>query len=182
MDDKKFPKIKKSIEDFIYEEEGNIPRNKVVALGTMILVMSLLMYDEVFAGHRSHSSHRSHSLHSSGSGGGHSSHESHVSHSSHVSGFGSTGSSGGGTSSTTPAHGSHSNHSNHASHSNVSHYNVAKSAAGTHANTTVTTQVPDISVEDVSGIQVPNSNALNSLGKAVDVAISVPEKTLELGK
>ena len=24
MDDKKFPKIKKSIEDFIYEEEGNI--------------------------------------------------------------------------------------------------------------------------------------------------------------
>ena len=55
MDDKKFPKIKKSIEDFIYEEEGNIPRNKVVALGTMILVMSLLMYDEVFAGHRSHS-------------------------------------------------------------------------------------------------------------------------------
>ena len=24
MDDKKFPKIKKSIEDFIYEEEGNM--------------------------------------------------------------------------------------------------------------------------------------------------------------
>lgn len=174
MDNKKFPEIKKSIEDFIYEEEGNIPRNKVVALGTMLLVMSLLMYDEVFAGHRSHSSHGSHQSHSSGSGGGHGSHESHVSHSSHSSGSGSTG---GGTDNSTPAHGSHSNHSNHASHSNVSHHNVAKSATGTHANTTVTTQVPDISVEDVSGIQVPNSNALDSLGNAANIAISVPPET-----
>ena len=41
-----FSKIKKSIDDFLYEEEGNITRNKVVALGTMVLVLSLLMYED----------------------------------------------------------------------------------------------------------------------------------------
>ena len=60
MDNEKkelFPSLMKSLDDFLYEEEGNITRNKVVAMGTMVLVLSLLMMDEVFAGHRSHSSH-----------------------------------------------------------------------------------------------------------------------------
>ena len=70
MEEHLFPEIKKSIEDFIYEEEGNITRNKVIAMGTMMLILSLMMYDEVFAAHRSHSSHSSHASHSSGSGGG----------------------------------------------------------------------------------------------------------------
>lgn len=60
MEEHLFPEIKKSIEDFIYEEEGNITRNKVIAMGTMMLILSLMMYDEVFAAHRSHSSHSSH--------------------------------------------------------------------------------------------------------------------------
>ncbi len=47
MEEHLFPEIKKSIEDFIYEEEGNITRNKVIAMGTMMLILSLMMYDEV---------------------------------------------------------------------------------------------------------------------------------------
>ena len=60
-EDKKtlFPSIVKSLDDFLYEEEGNITRNKIVAMGTMVLILSLLMMDDAFAGHRSHSSHRS---------------------------------------------------------------------------------------------------------------------------
>lgn len=80
-----FPKLERSLEDFLYEEEGNITRNKMVMVGSLVLVLSLLMYDEVFAGHRSHSSHSSHRSHSSGSGGGHGSHSNHANHASHSS-------------------------------------------------------------------------------------------------
>lgn len=55
MADSFFPKVKKSITDFLYEEEGNIPRNKLLTLGSMILLLSILYADEAFAGHRSHS-------------------------------------------------------------------------------------------------------------------------------
>ncbi len=90
MADEKFPKIKKSIETFLYEEEGNITRNKVIAVGSMLIIMGLLFGTEVYAGHSSHSSHRSHS--SSRSGGSHESHVSHTSHTSHSSGGSSSGS------------------------------------------------------------------------------------------
>jgi len=86
----KFPEIKKSIEDFLYEEEGNVNRNKVLVMGSLMILTGIMLASDVFAGHRSHSSHsshRSHSSHSSGSGG-HSSHSSHVSHTSHTSGEG----------------------------------------------------------------------------------------------
>ncbi len=106
MSEKLLPEIKKSIEDFLFEEEGNITRNKVLTIGSMVLIMGVILGTEAFAAHsshRSHSSHSSHRSHSSGSGG-HSSHVSHVSHTSHVSGSG----------------GSHSSHSSAAtSHSNV---------------------------------------------------------------
>lgn len=52
MADSFFPKVKKSITDFLYEEEGNIPRNKLLTLGSMILLLSILYADEAFAGHR----------------------------------------------------------------------------------------------------------------------------------
>ena len=78
MADSFFPKVKKSITDFLYEEEGNIPRNKLLTLGSMILLLSILYADEAFAGHRSHSSHSSHGSHGSSSHG--SSHGSHSSH------------------------------------------------------------------------------------------------------
>ena len=50
-EDKKtlFPSIVKSLDDFLYEEEGNITRNKIVAMGTMVLILSLLMMDDAFA-------------------------------------------------------------------------------------------------------------------------------------
>ena len=107
MSEKLVPKIKKSIEDFLYEEEGNITRNKILTVGSMMLIMGVLLATEAFA---VHSSHRSHSSHSS-----HKSHSSHRSHSSHSSGS---------------YHGSHSSHSNthssHSSHTNVApHSNVA---------------------------------------------------------
>ena len=112
-----FPHIKKSIEDFVSEQDGNIPRNKVLTIGTMLMILGILMTDDAFAAHRSHSSHKSHSSHSSHSSGsgGHSSHESHQSHQSHTS---STGSTHGNAATYHSNAAPHSNHSNHASHAN----------------------------------------------------------------
>lgn len=123
-DDSIFPHIKKSIENFVNEEEGNIPRNKILTIGSMMLVLSILLASDAFAAHsshRSHSSHSSHSSHRSHSNSGHYSHYSHSSHSSHV---------------------SSSTHSNHSSHSNTSHSNssyssgssVTKSTTPAHSN------------------------------------------------
>lgn len=86
-------KAKKEIENFLFEEEGNITRNKVLTIGGMMMVMGAVMAENILAAHRSHSSHRSHtssrsghSSHSSGSHGSHSSsHSSHASHTSHAS-------------------------------------------------------------------------------------------------
>lgn len=89
-----FPQIKKDIKDYLTEEEGNISRSKILTIGSLIVMMSVLLMDEVFAGHSSHSSHSSHGSHSSHvshashySDGhvSHASHESHVSHESHTS-------------------------------------------------------------------------------------------------
>ena len=85
MNDELFPQLKRSIENYLTEEEGNISRNKLLKIGSMVLLMGILFMQDAFAAHRSHSSHESHSSHSSGYSG-HSSHESHVSHSSHSSG------------------------------------------------------------------------------------------------
>ena len=115
MADFKFPHIQDSITNFLYDEEGNIPRNKVLTIGAMMIVLGILMSDEAFAGHRSHSSHRSHASHSSHSSGsgGHSSHQSHASHTSSTTG-GSSHSSG-----SVETAAPHSNHANHVTHSNV---------------------------------------------------------------
>ena len=79
MSEKLVPKIKNSIEDFLYEEEGNITRNKILSVGSMMLIMGVLLATEAFAAHTSHRSHSSHSSHKS-----HSSHSSHSNtHSSH---------------------------------------------------------------------------------------------------
>ena len=100
-----FPTIKKGLEDFIQEEEGNISRSKVAMIGSRMVILGVMLADgSVYAAHRSHSSHSSHRSHSS-----HSSHRSgsHSSHSSHSSG----------------SHSSHSSHSSgsHSSHSSGSH-------------------------------------------------------------
>lgn len=165
-----FPKLERSLEDFLYEEEGNITRNKMVMVGSLVLVLSLLMYDEVFAGHRSHSSHSSHRSHSSGSGGGHGSHSSHESHTSHVSGVTY------GTHSNVATHGSHSNHANHASHSSESHYNNADASTGLHSNTSVITPDELISVADVSGILTPQNNYIAPVEGTLNTAVSIPDE------
>lgn len=61
-----FPDIPKSISDYLYEEEGNITRNKLLMVGSMAVVMSVLFALESDAGHGSHKSHKSHTSHSSG--------------------------------------------------------------------------------------------------------------------
>ena len=86
-----FPQIKKGIEDFMTEEEGNISRSKVAMIGSMMVILGVILADgNIYTAHRSHSSHsshRSHSSHSSHRSGSHSSHGSHSSgHSSHSSG------------------------------------------------------------------------------------------------
>ncbi|WP_320932325.1 His-Xaa-Ser repeat protein HxsA3, partial [Hungatella effluvii] len=49
MADFKFPHIQDSITNFLYDEEGNIPRNKVLTIGAMMIVLGILMSDEAFA-------------------------------------------------------------------------------------------------------------------------------------
>ena len=117
----RFPKIKKSINDFVSDEDGSITRSKLIAVGSMVLLMTMVSAIQAYAAHRSHSSHSSHSSTSYYRG-----HVSHVSHTSHSSGSGSHGSHSSHSSSTHSNHGSHSNHSNHASHaSHTSHSNTA---------------------------------------------------------
>lgn len=95
-----YPHIKQSLSNFLYDEEGNIPRSKVLMVGAMVIVLSLMMVQDVYASHSSHRSHSSHSSHTSGdSGGGHASHASSTTtHSNNPV--------------TTPAPTPHSNHSN----------------------------------------------------------------------
>ena len=78
LENNRFPKLQKEITDFLIDEEGNIPRSKVIAIGSMMLVLSYIMTQEVHAQHYSHQSHRSHYSHRShGShGNSHSSHNS----------------------------------------------------------------------------------------------------------
>ena len=105
MDLYEFPSVKKAIEDFINDEDGNITRSQMVTLGTLVLVMSIMSAMDVYAKHGSHGSHVSHSSTSYIR-----SHSNHVSHSDH---------------------GSHESHSSHTSHSNTaSHSNSIYSSEG----------------------------------------------------
>ena len=121
-----FPIITKSVSDLINDEEGHIPRSKLVVLGSTILLMGLLMQMEVFAKHSSHSSHSSHGSH--GSHGSHVSGDTHTNHASH----GSHGSHGSHNNSLHGSHSSHSNswHNSHGSHGNVAHNNVSHTSVG----------------------------------------------------
>ena len=80
-----FPEIQKSIQNYLYEEEGNITRNKLLMVGSLAVVMSVLFAMDASAAHGSHGSHGSHSSHSSSSHASHASHESHVSSTTHSS-------------------------------------------------------------------------------------------------
>lgn len=124
-----FPKIQRGISNFLFDQEGNIPRNKILTVGSMMVLLSVLLAQDAFAKHTSHSSHRSHSSHSSHSSGSHSSsHESHVSHQSHVSHSSSTHSS---------SHSSHSSASDHSSHASsaVTHTSHSSHSSGIGSDT-----------------------------------------------
>ncbi|MFQ9115701.1 His-Xaa-Ser repeat protein HxsA3 [Eubacterium sp.] len=141
MDKKLFPTIKKSIDDLINDEEGNIPRGKLVMLGSTIMLMGMIMGIDVFAAHSSHRSHSSHSSHSSTSY-----HRSHVSHTSHSSGY------------------DHSSHGSHSSHSNTHSSHGSHSSAPAHVNSN--TGVSHISnaggsIPGTSEIPVPQKPLVN---------------------
>lgn len=138
MNDKLFPTIKKSIEDLINDEEGNIPRGKLLMLGSTIMLMGMIMGIDVYAAHSSHSSHSSHTSHSSTSY-----HRSHVSHTSHRSGY---------------------NHASHSSHSNTHSSHGSHSSAPPHVNSnTGASHISNAggSIPGTSEIPVPQKPLVN---------------------
>lgn len=158
MDSNSFAPIWKSISDFLYEEEANIDRKKIISVGTMLALAAILMGSDALAAHGSHrSSHSSHSSSSHGNGhNNHYSHQSHVSsHSSHVSSshssHGSSTHSNHASHSSEPAHVNHSSlpdHSAHSSHSSgstshTSHASASSVNTPTHSNSGVSNTVPD---------------------------------------
>lgn len=142
MDKIEFPKVQRSIADLIEDEEGNMPVQKLLMIGTMVVLLGSILNLDVFAKHSSHVSHQSHVSHSSGSSSTHSSHVSHQSHSSHASSTThsshsssaathSNHSSSAATHSNHSSHSNHANHSSHSSHSNTAaHSNSSYSSAG----------------------------------------------------
>ena len=51
-----FPSIKRSLENLIEDEEGNIPAGKLLTIGTMVVLLANILSIEGFAAHGSHSS------------------------------------------------------------------------------------------------------------------------------
>ena len=143
---KKFPGIKKSIQDFIDDEDGSITRSKLVTVGSMVLLMTIFAGIEARAAHGSHKSHSSHS--STSYVRNHGSHESHESHSSHTSSADHSS-----HSSTTHSNHSSSTHSNHGSsvHGNHSSHNDHASHVSSVNNVTLPKE------SDVPGIETPQS-------------------------
>lgn len=128
----KFPKIKKSIQDFFDDEDGSITRNKVLVIGGMVIILGMLLSDEVYAAHRTHYTHRTHSSHrtSNNKHGSHSSHSSsHSTHSDHY------------------THSSHSSHTSHISYTENSNYGSTNTSSGR--------DWPALS--DIQSIEVPSS-------------------------
>ena len=138
----KFPQIEKSLTDFLNDEDGNITRNKLVSIGSLILLMSILSIDNVFAAHGSHKSHGSHGSHESHSSTAyirdHTNHGSHSDHSSHSD------------------HGSHSSHtSSHSDHnSHVSHANSTSSEDVTVPSGPKVADIPKVSVAPVDNVEL----------------------------
>ena len=158
MEESLFPKIKKSVTDLIHDEEGNIPRSKLVMIGSTIMLMGMMMGIDTLAAHSSHRSHSSHYSHASTSY-----HRSHVSHSSHTSGY----------------HGSHDNtHSSHASHDNThaSHNNTHSNVAHVNSNTTPShMNTAGGSVPGTAQIPVPQKPQSNTFMKDLPkTAAAVP--------
>lgn len=156
-----FPKITTAVENYLVDEEGSVPRSKVLLIGSIAIIMGIMFSIDAAAKHSSHKSHSSHSSHSSGSH--YSSHSSHVSHQSHTSSVHSSHSSSVHSSSvhSSSVHGN-SIHSNTSAGSETitapsvfkSPYNIAGregSLLGTHTATLTsgTQKVPNLDVDDI---------------------------------
>lgn len=147
----KFPKIDKALTDFLNDEDGNIARNKLVSIGSLILLMSIFYSDTVFAhgSHVSHSSHSSHESHSSTSYiRDHTNHSSHSNHGSHTN------------------HGSHSSHNSHTSHSNTSsHSNSLYSEEGDVKYGPKISEIPEVSISPIANneiIDIPDTTDISA--------------------
>ena len=160
-----FPEFRKSIENLIEDEEGNIPGKKLLMLGTMMIVLGNLLSIDAFAAHRSHSSHTSHSSHSSGSHGSssHGSHESHVSHQSHTSGTSHS------------SYGSGSTHGSHASGPSAAQIPTVKAPV---TSSEGTFKLPNINEQ----IQIPKGTPTTQLVPTLAVPASSVGTQMELGE
>lgn len=168
-----FPEVQKSIQNYLYEEEGNITRNKLLMVGSLAVIMSVLFALDASAGHSSHRSHSSHSSHSSGShSSGHSSHTSHQSH----------------TSSTTHsshASSTHSSHGSSAAHSNVSTSTPAPAPAPTPVYPDVLTpqqtyDTPDLPLVPQPAVSAPPASSVAG-ANGIAAAITMDETTGKMG-
>ena len=160
--DFKFPEIKKTITDLINDEEGNIPRQRLVTIGSTIMLMGIIMGFDYSSAHGSHQSHSSHTSHSSTSY--HRSHTSHSSHNSHTS-----------HNNYHSSHGSHSSHSDHASHDNThtSHSNVNTGA--THMNSS------GVDLPGTAEIPVPQTPLANEFSTEIPEAAASIAVGLDVG-
>lgn len=165
MEDKNLNPVYKSICDFLYEEEANIDRKKIISIGTLICLATILMASDIMAKHSSHSSHRSHTSHSSGAY--HRSHVSHTSHNSSQNGH-SSHASAGSHSNHASGHSNHSssfNPSDHTSHSSgyvshTSHVSSYNAGRVTHSNS---------GIADVDSMQTPQESI--PVDEMVDIRI-----------
>lgn len=167
-----FPTLKKSLDQLIEDQEGNIPGNKLLMLGTMIVILGSFISIDAFASHSSHRSHQSHSSHSSGSGHGNS-HYSHGSHESHIS------------------HQSHTSHSNTGSHSNSSYssegdvrYSAPSSSSVPGINvppaesTTGTFKLPIVN----QNIEIPNATPASGIMPAFSIPATSIDPKIDAGE
>ena len=150
-----FPEIKKKIESFMYEEDGNITRNKILTVGSMILIMGFVMYSDIFAAHSSHRSHSSHSSSKSSSAN----HSSHTSHSSHSSSKGGSG---------------YASHSSSSSHSSAGSYTYGGSSGSVSATPAVPAVPPTPPASSIGVPKTPQPTDIAGKLTDINVAAAVP--------
>lgn len=157
--DYKFPKIKKSIETFIDDQDGNITRSKLVTIGAMVVLMSMFATMDAYAAHRSHSSHESHSSTSYI--------RSHTNHGSHFD------------------HGSHSSHSSHTSHSNTAfHSNSLYSSEGDVSYGPSVSKISTVNTTPQGNADFSSSAQSNTLDMSIPAIPDAPDPqdTLKIEK
>ena len=164
MKENKFPKIKKSIQDFFEDEDGSITRGKALTIGGMVIVLGLLLADTAYAAHRTHSTHRTHSSHRT-SNGTHGSHNTHYTHSTHSN-----------THNNHATHGSHDSHSSHVSYTSRSNYGSTPTSTGR--------DWPKLSqVESIASPAKLNTQNLsqfsNPLEKSLPVEVASPNTAID---